>query len=1410
MLQHRLLSVTLALASGFLTSSTTSAQFAPGDVDAAVFIGAGAGGFGGQLDLGDEFGSALVSLGDVNGDGVPDLAMGAPGDDDGGKDQGAVWVLLMAGDGSVAATQKISATSGGFGGDLDKQDRFGAALAALGDLDGDGLPDVAVGAPGDDDGGPDHGAVWLLFLAADGSVRESHKISDTAGSFGGDLDHHDGFGTALACLGDLDGDGVIDLAVGAPNSHGDDDHEEGGYALAGGNDDPHQHGAVWVLFLQADGSVAGEAEIGDAQGGFGGSLQNHAGFGTSLAGLGDLDGDGVNDLAVGAPNHHGDDEGDDDAVSSPAPHGEVWVLRLAADGSVLGEQRITEGDGGFSGDLDQGDEFGHGLAGAGDLDADGVPDLLAGAPGDDDGGSNRGAAWLLFLSADGSVTSDRKYSAETEPFLGEVLMDGDGWGTAAALGGDLDGNGAPDLLVGAAGGQGGTWVMLLDAGPDETPYVPSAAVFSGKPGRSFLADKAPSGPGYTDFIDEPVVVVTNASGATVTVRVGILNPDGDINFSENSLEPSGDNPLDGESGDFTLGFGAVGPLEDLVIANFGSDSFSFLAGLPGGGFAPQVQHSLLPQNGAPVAIETGDFDGDGFLDVALAGNAGVTVFLGDGAGGFPSSQFTAVPLLTDLRVGLVDGDAVLDLVTTSGRAVTPGMPTEEGFADVLLGVGDGSFVIADTFATGTALASVLLGDLDQDGELDALLAAHALAGGPNGEPQGRLDVWSGDGLGGFTPSATFGGYAKASAQGIHPLFGALGDLDGDGWLDAVYTSNESIAYPAGTFADEQPPVELTVLRSDGAGGFLVNLVGTAYAGKGVAPILADVFPDVNGNPDAILVWYEDAAAGQTGDPEELTTFLTALASDGTAGFIDPSPNQFDTGDEPTNGDLGDFSDGSDAIDLPDSTGRLDVMVPNLRDDSLTLMLGDGAGGVSAVFTAYDIALHDASSLPPGDWLGGPRIAKAADLDGDALLDAVVYSAFTDRSPVAPDPSVYASLTVVHYQGATIAQRLALPRGGEFVMGDMNGDGKADAVVTQRLGPGGPDAVHVYVARPNGTLGATPLVIPVPAGLTLTGGLVLRDLVGDATPEVVTTAADTAANQGRLLVLQKSGASSSVVLGTAWASARSVALGDLGGDGLIDALVGLGDGRLLRAKGTGAGTFAPAILDPKVGAVGGGAIALIDVNGDGRLDVISSTSVDEGVLDQAFVRVLLGTASGGFLMQNVDALQSTGVTGALTPLLGDMNEDGAPDLVLIHGTSDRLSILINQLTHFELYGEGKPGTAGSLPHLLGKGFTSPGGSFELQLDNALGGAPGMLVIGVGKQLTGPFHVQTPLIEVPMLAGGAAGGPGAGSASFPFALPDDAGLVGIEITTQVLLLDPGAGAPAPTKLAASNGLALTIVE
>ena len=206
-----------ALTAALLLTAVQPAAAQPGSVLSHQKISNTEGGFTGRLDNEDNFGFSVASLGDLNGDGVGDLAVGASSDDDGGTDRGAVWVLFLNTDGTVESHQKISDIEGGFTGTLDNADFFGTSVAWLGDLDGDGVGDLAAGARWDDDGGFNRGAVWVLFL--DG-LRRGDLNCDGAFN-GGDIDpfflalgdpaaYVIAFPSCNPLLGDMNSDGRLD------------------------------------------------------------------------------------------------------------------------------------------------------------------------------------------------------------------------------------------------------------------------------------------------------------------------------------------------------------------------------------------------------------------------------------------------------------------------------------------------------------------------------------------------------------------------------------------------------------------------------------------------------------------------------------------------------------------------------------------------------------------------------------------------------------------------------------------------------------------------------------------------------------------------------------------------------------------------------------------------------------------------------------------------------------------------------------------------------------------------------------------------------------------------------------------------------------------------------------------------
>lgn len=206
----------------------------------------------------------------------------------------------------------------------------------------------------------------------------------------------------------------------------------------------------------AAGLAAGTVQAEDRMGG----------FGNAVSALDDVDGDDMRDMVVGLPY---DDDGGGDA-------GSVVILHMSSDASVLGQQKITDGVGlepGVSLPLDSDDWFGSSVAGMTDWDGDGVPEVAVGASGDDDGGTDSGAVWLLFLTSSSTVRAAVKIGAASGD--GALPWEADDYaGTGLCTLPRKSNNGKDALMVGAYGdddggdGYGAVYVVFLRDGDDDS------------------------------------------------------------------------------------------------------------------------------------------------------------------------------------------------------------------------------------------------------------------------------------------------------------------------------------------------------------------------------------------------------------------------------------------------------------------------------------------------------------------------------------------------------------------------------------------------------------------------------------------------------------------------------------------------------------------------------------------------------------------------------------------------------------------------------------------------------------------------------------------------------------------------------------------------------------------------------
>jgi hypothetical protein len=425
---------------------------------------------------GIHFGAA-VSAGDIDGDGLDDYVVGAPL----APDASALGAVRVHSGADASVLWVWTGTSAG--------DHFGTSVAVAGDVDLDGFNDVLVGAPlSDVPGHADAGTAWLMSGASGSAVTSWH------GAGGGDE-----LGYAVDGAGDVNGDGLLDVVVGAPKADGFAVDSGNAYLYSGANG-ALLHSLIGSLFL----------ETGQ--------------FGTSVAGLGDISGDGFADVAVGGPG-----------VDVTKDNGGVWVFS-GSDGGLLW---IGLGPA----DLGQ---LGFAVAAAGDIDGDGQPDAVVGAP--------HTSSSLVSPSVGTVRAYDGSDGVTLQASTGKL---GELYGAAVVGIGDSDLDGLCDLAIGVPKHDG----VGTDSG--ETRLVRSAVLWTnlGSGLSGSLPAPALTGTGLLAGgevvlalsgapANAPYFLVVGFSKLAAPFKGGVLvpNPDGLLSFVTKA------------DGGYVLSLAATGPL----------------------------------------------------------------------------------------------------------------------------------------------------------------------------------------------------------------------------------------------------------------------------------------------------------------------------------------------------------------------------------------------------------------------------------------------------------------------------------------------------------------------------------------------------------------------------------------------------------------------------------------------------------------------------------------------------------------------------------------------------------------------------------------------------------------------------------------------------------------------------------
>ena len=1129
----------------------------------------------------DQSGYSVSSAGDVNGDGFDDLIIGARYDDPNGDDSGASFVVFGKTDGSAVELSDVENGTGGFViNGISASDQSGRSVSSAGDVNGDGFADLIVGALYDSPNGDDSGASFVVFGKTDGSAVELSDIESDANTDGfviNGVSGGDESGRSVSSAGDVNGDGFDDLIIGAPG------------------DDPNSFssGASFVVFGKTDGSAVELSDVdeGTNPGGFViNGVTEFDDSGNSVSSAGDVNGDGFDDLIIGAR------EDDPNGTNS----GASFVVFGKTDGSVVDLSDIegdTNTDGFVINGISEFDSSGRSVSSAGDVNGDGFDDLIIGANGDDPNGGSSGASFVVFGKTDGSAVdlSDIESNTNSGGFVinGVSAYDSSGYSVSSA--GDVNGDGFDDLIIGANGDD-----------PNGNSSGASFVVFGKTDGSAVELSDVEDGTG--GFVINGISAV-DSSGRSVS-SAGDVNGDG---FDDLIIGASNDDPNGGNSGASFVVFGGdfedvlteVGTTEadaltgtvdaDQLIGGTGNDTLTGAGGadvLRGGAGDDVLAVSDLgfARIAGGTGTDTLQLDGSGqVLDLLALDNTSLDgieqIDLGSDDNTLVLSQIEVLRLSDSSNTLRVLGDASDGVTLSDGGWLPAGTVTDAG----------GTF---DVFTNGNATLEVAQGIA-----VDGLpIAAVDLS-----------DIESDDNAGGFV----INGVAAYDTSGYS--VSSAGDVNGDGFDDVIVGANGDDPNGGSSGASfvvfgktDGSAVELSDVEN-GTGGFVINGAASndnsGYSVSSAGDVNGDGFDDLivgtrYDDPNSFYSSYDPGASfvvfGKTdGSAVELSDIES---DDNTDGFV---INGVAEGDE----------SGRSVSSAGDVNGDgFDDLIIGARYDDPN---GGSSGASFVVFGKADgsaVELSDIeSNTNPGGFVingvsagdeSGYSVSSAGDVNGDGFDDLIIgarlddpngnnnsgasFVVFGKTDGSAVDLSDIESNA--NTDGFVINGASTLDESGFSVSsaGDVNGDGFDDLII------GAP------YDDPNGGFSGASFVV---FGKTDGSAVELSDIEGDT-------------NSGGFVINGVSGFDQ---------SGREVSsAGDVNGDGFDDVIVGVfGD-------------------DPNGSSSGASFVVFGKTDGS----VVELSDVEDG--------------TGGFVINGVSASDQSGrsVSGA-----GDVNGDGFDDLIV---------------------------------------------------------------------------------------------------------------------------------------------------